>query len=208
MKRAGLIAVLFATVVFAPAGFAQEPAKANETPLEEASEPPAEGEHGNLELWKWANFVVLAGGLGYLIGKNAGPFFAGRSQQIRKDMQEAQEARRQSEARAAEVDRRLASLESEIAALRADSQKEAQAEGERLSRHTAAETGKIQSHAEQEIASAGKAARMELKRYTAHLAVALAEQRLEARMTPETQDRLMRGFVRDLEPPASSHATT
>jgi len=207
MKRAGLIAVLFVTVVFAPAGFAQEPAKASETPLEEASEPPAEGEHGKLELWKWANFVVLAAGLGYLIGKNAGPFFAGRSQQIRKDMQEAQEARRQSEARAAEVDRRLASLESEIAALRADSQKEAQAEGERLSRHTAAEIGKIQSHAEQEIASAGKAARMELKRYTAHLAVALAEQRLQSRMTPETQDRLMRGFVRDLDPPAS-HATT
>jgi len=207
MRRAGLIAIFFATAMFVPAGFAQEPAKANETPLEEASEPPAEGEQGKLELWKWANFVVLAGGLGYLIGKNAGPFFAGRSQQIRKDMQEAQEARRQSEARAAEVDRRLASLESEIAALRAESQQEAQAEGERQTRHTAAEMAKIQAHAEQEIASAGKAERIELKRYTAHLAVTLAEQRLQARMTPETQDALVRGFVRDLEPPAS-HATT
>jgi F-type H+-transporting ATPase subunit b len=207
MKRAGLLAVLFGAVLLAPAGFAQEASKANESPLEEASEPPAEGEHGKLELWKWANFVVLAGGLGYLINKNAGPFFAGRSEQIRQEMQEAQEARRQSEARAAEVDRRLASLEGEIAALRAESQQEAQAESERLTRHTAAEMAKIQAHADQEIASAGKAARMELKRYTAHLAVTLAEQRLQARMTPETQDRLMRGFVRDLEPPAS-HATT
>ena len=48
---------------------------------------------------------------------------------------------------------------------------------------------------------------MELKRYSADLAIALAEQRLRARMTPETQDALVRGFVRDLEPPAS-HATT
>ena len=44
MKRAGLIAVFFATVTFAPVGFAQEPSKANDTLLEEASEPPAEGE--------------------------------------------------------------------------------------------------------------------------------------------------------------------
>ena len=207
MRRAGAIAVVFAISIFVPAVLAQEPAKAGDTPLENASEPPAEGEQGKLELWKWANFVVLAGGLGYLVGKNAGPFFAGRSQQIRKDMQEAQEARRNSEARAAEVDRRLASLESEIAALREESQMEAQAESERLTRHTAAEIAKIQSHAEQEIASAGKAARMELKRYTAHLAVTLAEQRLQARITPEAQEALMRGFVRDLEPPAS-HATT
>jgi len=206
MKRAGLIVVIFGSAMFGAIALAQEPAKADETPLEHASEPPAEGEHGKLELWKWANFVVLAGGLGYLIGKNAGPYFAGRSQQIRKDMHEAQEARRQSEARAAEVDRRLASLESEIAALRAESKNEAQVESERLTRHTAAEMAKIQSRAEQEIASAGKAARMELKRYTAHLAVSLAEQRLQARITPETQDALVRGFVRDLEP--ASHATT
>ena len=207
MKRFGLIALFCAGSIFVPLTLAQEPARANETPLEHASEPAAEGEHGKLEMWKWANFVVLVGGLGYLIGKNAGPFFRARSQQIHKDMVEAQEARRKSEARAAEVDRRLASLEGEIAALRSDSQQEIQAESERLSRHTAAELGKIQSHAEQEIVSAGKAARMELKRYTAHLAVTLAEQRLQARMTPDTQERLVRGFVRDLEPPAS-HATT
>src|SRR5947208_1026189 len=133
MKRPAVLALLIAVAAFVPAAFAQEPP--HETALEHAADPPAEGEHGKLEMWKWANFIVLAGGLGYLIGKNAGPFFAGRSQQIRKDMVEAQEARRQSEARAAEVDRRLASLESEIAALRAESQKEAQAEGERLSRH-------------------------------------------------------------------------
>lgn len=207
MKRAGLLAVFLALAAFIPGALAQEPGKGGETALEHASEPPAEGEHGKLELWKWANFVVLAGGLGYLIGKNAGPFFASRSQQIRKDMFEAQAARKQAEERAADVDRRLASLESEIAALRAESQREAQAEAERLSRHTAAEMTKMQSHAEQEIVAAGKAARTELKRVSAHLAVELAEQRLKARMDPEIQDALVRGFVRDLEPPAS-HATT
>jgi F-type H+-transporting ATPase subunit b len=203
MKRATLLLLIVCAATLAPALRAQEPSKANETPLQEAAESPAEGEHGKLELWKWANFVVLAGALGYLVAKNAGPFFSARSQQIRKDMVEAQEARQQAEARAADVDRRLASLESEIAALRADSQREAQSERDRLARQTAADLAKIQAHAEQEIVAAGKAARSDLKRFSAELAIELAEQRIRSRMTPETQEALVRGFVHDLEPNAS-----
>jgi F-type H+-transporting ATPase subunit b len=156
-------------------------------------------EGGGLQVWKWANFVVLAGALGYLIGKKGGPFFAARSVKIRKDIVEAGEVRKEAETRAAEVDRRLANLEAEIAALRAASGKEEEAEAARFGRHTAAEISKTQAHAEQEIAAAGKAARLELKRYCADLAVGLAEQKIRARMTPETQDALVRGFVRDLK---------
>jgi F0F1-type ATP synthase membrane subunit b/b' len=156
-------------------------------------------EGGSLQIWKWANFVVLAGGLGYLIGKNGGPFFAARSVKIRQDMIDAGDVRQDAEARAAEVDRRLANLEAEIAALRADSGKEEEAETGRFGRHTAAEIAKTQAQAEQEIAAAGKAARLELKRYCADLAVGLAEQKIRARMTPETEDELVRGFIRDLK---------
>ena len=156
-------------------------------------------EEGGLQVWKWANFLVLAGALGYLIGKQGGPFFAARSVKIRKDIVDAGEVRAQAETRAAEVDRRLANLEAEIALLRAASGKEEEAEAGRAGRHTAAEIAKTQAHAEEEIAAAGKAARLELKRYCADLAVGLAEQKIRARMTPETQDGLVRGFVRDLK---------
>ena len=156
-------------------------------------------EDGSLQIWKWANFLVLAGALGYLIGKKGGPFFAARSVKIRQDMVEAGEVRAQAETRAAEVERRLANLEAEIAALRAASGKEEEAETGRFGRHTAAEIAKTQAQAEQEIAAAGKAARMELKRYCAELAMGLAEEKIRARMTPETQDALVRGFVRDLK---------
>ena len=157
-----------------------------------------EGE-GKLKVWQWANFLLLAGGLGYLIGKRAPSFFAARSQQIGKDMAEAAEERRAAEERAAAVDRRLAHLEAEIASLRDQAEQQAKAETERLIQHTAAEIAKIQAHGEQEIASAGKAARTELKRHAAQLAIGLAEQKIRARMTPETQDDLVRGFVRDLK---------
>jgi F-type H+-transporting ATPase subunit b len=161
------------------------------------SEGHGEG-HGNLEIWKWANFLLLAGGLGYLIGKNAGPFFATRSQQIRKDMAEAEEMRRQAEARAAEVDRRLANLQTEIEALRLDAQQQQAAEAERVRKHTVDDIAKIQQNSEQEIAAAGKAARTELKRYSAELALELAERRLRSGITPDAQDALVTSFVQDL----------
>ncbi|HLH17397.1 MAG TPA: ATP synthase F0 subunit B [Bryobacteraceae bacterium] len=185
--------------------FAQEPAgeKAGDHPAEK----PGEGEHGGLIAWKWVNFAVLALGIGWVVKKNAGPFFAARTLKIRKDMIEADDLRKQAEARAAEVDQRLANLEGEIAALRAESAREAEAETERLSRWTAAEIAKVQAHAEAEIASAGKAARMELKRYSAELAIRIAEQKIRARMTPEVQDSLVAGFMRHLEPPAQAQSS-
>ena len=201
MRRSAIAAFLFLVIAAAfPLAFAQEAA---EKKSEEHASEPASGEHGGMELWKWANFAVLAAGLGYLVGKNAGPFFSKRSRQIRKDMIEAADARKDAEARAAEVDRRLQNLESEIASLRADAQNEAESERQRLAAASAAEVEKIRAHAEQEIAAAGKAARSELKRYSAELAVALAEQKVRARMTPDAQDALVAGCVRDLDAPSS-----
>ncbi len=155
-------------------------------------------EKHELEL-KWANFLLLAGILGYMIGKNAGPFFAARSAGIRKDMDESLRQRQEAEATVADVARRLANLEQDIAALRAQSENEGKAETARMAQQTASEIAKIQAHAEQEIASAGKAARMSLKKYSAELAMGLAEQKVRARMTPATEDALVQGFVRNLK---------
>jgi F-type H+-transporting ATPase subunit b len=199
MKRVALLA-LFAGLLFRPVPIAAQ----EHEPAAEKHEAAGEGkeesfaERHELEL-KIANFVILAGLIGYFIGKNAGPFFASRSEGIRKDLDESMRQAKEAKERAADVDRRLASLEADIAALRAESDKEMQSETARMSKHTAEEIAKIQAHAEQEIASAGKAARMDLKRYSAELAVNLAEQKIRSRMTPDTQDGLVQGFVQNLK---------
>lgn len=164
-----------------------------------AQERPESGDEGGLKTWEWANFILLAGGLGYLIGKNAGPAFDARGRRIRKDMVEAEEAKKDADARAAAVERRLARLSEEIAALREEAKHEEEAEHARFDRQIAAEVAKIEAHAEQEIEAAGKAARMELKRYAAELALVLAEQKLRGNISPEVEDRLVRGFVRNIE---------
>jgi len=215
MRRRTVCALIFGMALAISPVYSQEAAEKKEP--EHAAHEAAKGEEGKaghdgekhegekkeagegMELWKWANFLVLAGALGYLIGKNAGPFFDSRSQQIKKDMTEAAEARRAAEARAAEVEKRLANLEGEIAAMREGMQKEAEAERDRLSRQTADEIAKIQAHSERDIVSAGKSARLELKRYSAELALGLAEQKIRARMTPDAEDALVRSFVQDLK---------
>jgi F0F1-type ATP synthase membrane subunit b/b' len=195
MKR--LLASLLLTaglIAFVPAVFAQEHEGSGK------SSESKEGEEGKLVFWKWANFVVLAGGVGFLAVKNGGPFFAARAKDIRKGIVEAGELRKEAEERATAVEHRLANLETEIAALREESAKEANSETQRLAEETAADIAKIQEQAEQEISAAGKAARMELKRYSAALAVRLAEDKIRARMTPAAEDALVEGFVRDIAP--------
>jgi F-type H+-transporting ATPase subunit b len=194
-----VLALALCLLPLTPAAFSQE--GGGQAAAENSGE-------GGLEIWRWANFVLLVGGLGYLIGKYGGAFFAKRSLQIRKDMWDAEEARKAAERRAVEVDARLANLEAEIAALRAESQKEAAAEQQRIRQQTAADMARIRAQAEQEIAAAGKAARMDLKRYSAELAIGLAEQKLRARVHPSTQESLVRGFVRDLESVSSKAQAT
>jgi F-type H+-transporting ATPase subunit b len=67
-----------------------------------------------------------------------------------------------------------------------------------LRQETEQQLAKIQAAGEQEIASAAKAARHELKAYSAELALDLAEQKIRHRMTPEVDDSLIRSFVGEL----------
>jgi F-type H+-transporting ATPase subunit b len=190
MKRFALIALLLLAFLKLPT-----PAQERETEAEKVRESQGVTEHGPNVFWGWANFLLLAGGLGYVIKKNAGPYFAQRSLEIRKGMADAEAERAASDAKVAEVDRRLANLQTEIEALRRGAQQEAEADAEHVRREAAAEMAKIQSHLAEEIAAASKSATLELRRHSAELALALAEQKIAARMTPQTQDRLVRTFV-------------
>jgi len=189
MKR-----LILALALTAGLCFAQEHGEEKKETHEAAAE-----EEGGLEIWKWVNFLILAGGLGYLIEKNAGPFFASRSASIRNDLEASLRQRQEAEARAAEVDRRLATLDREIAALRSEGEDEFKRAAARITKQIEEDVVKVRAHAAQEIDTAGKAAHAELKRYSAELAVDLAEQKVRARMTPAAQEGLVENFISDLK---------
>jgi F-type H+-transporting ATPase subunit b len=176
--------------------------------------PPAPGEHAKAAVehgesheearmpneiwWKWANFAILAAGLGFLIAKNAGPFFRTRTEEIRKGISEAAAVRAEAEARAAAIENQIANLSAEVESLRQKSREEIAREGERVSEETAEQIAKVQRQAEADIAAAAKHATHELKAYSAELAINLAAQQIQAGMTQESQDQLAEAFVDDM----------
>lgn len=186
MKRLAVIMLLAFGASFA---VAQEPAR-SEAQKEERVE------FG--DIWKWANFVILAAGLGYLMKKHLPPMFRDRTAEIQKDITEAQAIKKDAEARAAAVEARVAALGAEMDRFRAQSKIEMQQEGDRIRQETARQIARQDTQAQQEIEAAGKTARRELKEYAAKLALELAEQRIRARVDDRVESALVDAFVADL----------
>jgi len=173
--------------------------------LAQEGEKAAEGLSTTTMILLWVNFAILFFGLAWLVRKFGSPFLAARAGKIQRDLAEAAEQRQVAEARAAEVDRRLANLDAAIAEIRAESQKELETLRKRIADLTAAEISKIRANVEYEIAAAGKGARGQLKSYAAQLAIQLAEQRIQSRITPDAEDRLLQAFLHGL-PTAAAKA--
>ena len=137
--------------------------------------------------WKWANFAILAVGLGYLIGKNVPPLFRKQAGEIQSALAEAAKIKQEAAAYAASVEARLANLQREIENLRQGAHAEMTAESERVRRETQHHLQRIREQSAQEIALMTRGAKDELRKYSAELAIGLAEQRIRSRMNPVLQ---------------------
>jgi len=145
--------------------------------------------------WKWANFAILAAGLGYLIGKQAPVLYRRRVDEIQQALAEAARAENEARAQATAMEQRLAGLRNEIEALRGSARSEIGAEAERIRIETERHLQRIQKQAAQEIELMGRSARDQLKKYYAELAIGLAQQRVGSRITKDVQDGLVDDFL-------------
>jgi F-type H+-transporting ATPase subunit b len=146
----------------------------------------------------WANFAILAIGLGYLIWKNVPPLLRARSEEIQKAMRESAQLKAESDARLAEIERRLTGIGSEIEKLRVELIGEMNVEGNRLREETERQIKRVHDQAQQEIRFMTKTGRLALKAFSAQLAIDLASQRIKARMNHDTQRQMVNAFVGDL----------
>ncbi len=170
-------------------------AAANARAAEEGSNP---AEAGIGEVFKWINFAIVAGGIGWLCIKKAPAFFAKRAEAITSAIRQATVAKAEADRRLQDAETRLARLDQEVAELRVAAEREAASEGERLRAMTRNEAAKIAAAARAEIEAAERAARFELKALAAKLAVEGAETLLAKQITAKTQDSLFHSFVASL----------
>jgi F-type H+-transporting ATPase subunit b len=156
------------------------------------------GQERTNEIFKWINFVLVAGGLFWLFGKVLPPKFHGNADTISSAISKATAAKAEADRQLREAEEKLAHLENEVAQLRSTAQREGQTEAERIRNVTQMDAQKIGIAATAEVEAAERAARLELKAIAANLAVDGAESLLAKQLTPQAQEALVSAFVKGL----------
>src|SRR3954447_10878265 len=142
------------------------------------SETTAWWDYPGFELWKFLNLFLFVGILVYVLVSKArlGEAFRTRREGIRAELNKARIERDAALAKLKEVEERLSGLNAETATIKEKSESETAAERERIAQSTEAEITKLSVQAQREIENAGKAAKNELRRFTADQSVRLAEE--------------------------------
>jgi len=150
-------------------------------------------------LWKLANTLIFAVGLGYLLAKYAPPFFNARSGEIQKAIQDATGLKIEAEFRSSEIDRKMAGLADEVKKLRKQYAAQLEREHERFSQETQAQIEHIHRNVAAEIDALRLEAMRRVRQRTAQLALEIAEHRLHDRVALDREDDLVQDFVQLVE---------
>jgi F-type H+-transporting ATPase subunit b len=180
--------------------FTPSPARAEEEAAA-AHEGGAEAEAPKLDATRLGyqifNFVVLAGVLGWFGGRAINKALLARHQQLKADLAAAAEARTAAEARALVQQKRLETLETEIANIRASIKQEAEDEKQRLIAAAEARAKGIAEETKFLLDQQVKEAEITLKREVAQAAVQIAEALVTRSLHAGDQQRLVEAFVSD-----------
>ena len=149
--------------------------------------------------FRWLNFAIVFGAIGYLAVKYGGPVFRATSEETAKKIEEGARAREEAEKQKKEIEAKLANLPQEIEVMKAEAKRDSAAEGQRLRDQAKEEAQKIEKSALAEIAAAERAARLEVKALAARMAVDKAEALLRQQLTAKAEQKLFETFVAELE---------
>jgi F-type H+-transporting ATPase subunit b len=151
------------------------------------------------------NFFLMLG----LIVWKSGPLLTdalqARSRSIRRAIEEAQRLAEDAAKRLAEIEKRWAQLDSEIAAIRERAETQMNSEEQILRARTAEDMCRIMEYSQSEIDRAAQRASHELKAFAADLAVSLARESI--RINKRTDEELVKGFIEGLGHQESAQTT-
>ncbi|HWZ83187.1 MAG TPA: ATP synthase F0 subunit B [Terriglobales bacterium] len=143
-----------------------------------------------------ANFLIIVVLICWFARKSVPGMLRSRTESIQRALEEGRAASQEANRRLADIEARLGKLDTEIASMQAQSEKEAAAEESRIKQAAEEDIRKVVQAAEQEIASAAKQARRELSIHTADLAVALARKQIH--VDANSDQALVRTFAANL----------
>jgi F-type H+-transporting ATPase subunit b len=148
---------------------------------------------------KVVNFLVLFGGLGFLLYKPLSKYLTARGVEIDRTLRETLESRQKAEAQLQEARGRLDELAGEIARIREEAKNLGIEEKTRILAEAEREADRLQKLAHKEIELVSQHVQRDLRRYAAELATRRAREGLQGRMTPERHTRLIDQSIARLE---------
>jgi F0F1-type ATP synthase membrane subunit b/b' len=164
----------------------------------EGAEPdPADSPVGLI--FRWLNFAIVFGGIGFLVAKNGGSFFRANAKAIASSIVEATAAKEEAHRELNAVESKIGRMGQDVAEMKEEARRNWEAEGRRLYESGLAEIDKINQAARGELAASERAAQEQLREIAASLAVKNAAALVAARMNSETRAKLFRTFVASLE---------
>ena len=163
----------------------------------EGAEPdPADTATGLI--FRWLNFLIVFGGIGYLVAKYGGGFFRANAKEIAAAILQATAAKEEADRELREIEAKIARLDRDVAEMRQQAQQNWEAESQRLQTSGLAEIEKINQAARAELAASERAAQQQLREIAATLAVKNAASLVGSRMNTEIRGKIFQTFLADL----------
>jgi len=144
-------------------------------------------------LFETINFIILASVILWFVFKSVPKLFRNRASAIQQHLADARTATEDAGLRLAGVEQRLARLDGEIAAIRAQAEQITAQDESRIKASVEEEKNKIIAAAEQEISTATATAQREIRKYAAELAIDQAARRVA--INAETDRLLVQSFA-------------
>lgn len=164
---------------------------------EQSAPDPADSTAGLV--FRWLNFVIVVGGIAFIIGKVGAPYFRQHAKAISNSIHDAARERAEAERELNAIDQKLARIGSEVQEMRTAAAAETASQAERIRALTQVEIDRVGQAAQAEIGASGRAAAQELRAATARLATARASELVRERMNPTAEAGLFRSFLREVE---------
>jgi F-type H+-transporting ATPase subunit b len=163
----------------------------------EGAEPdPADTTAGLI--FRWLNFLIVFGGIAYLIAKHGGAFFRGNAKEIAASIVEATAVKTEAERELREVETKIARLDRDVAEIREEARRNWAAESERLYASGQSEIEKIAHAAREELAASERAAQQQVREIAASMAVERAGALVSSMMNAEIRAKMFQSFLSEL----------
>jgi F-type H+-transporting ATPase subunit b len=193
---------VLAAAVLAIVSLAGRPARAQEPVHEQPSAAAHEGAEGQAHeqsIWPFVgkifNFVVLVGGLVYLMRKPFAEYLTRRGGELRAELSAAEALKAEATAKIAEIDARMKTLPAELEALGARGRADIAAEEQRIRELAATEKQRLLDQAAREIDQRVRLAKRELLEHAADLTIDVARAKIQSEITDADRSRLVDRYL-------------